>query len=79
LPTLLALVSLEMDRSDQRGDGGLINDILVLLERYQTPADLGDVGEGPEVDAIPSLRPSNKSAGSLARNETWPERRSFMI
>jgi hypothetical protein len=35
----------------------LIDGVLVSLEQYQTSVDLGAVSEGPEADAIPSLRP----------------------
>jgi hypothetical protein len=44
----------------------LINGILVLLGRYQSSVDPGAVGEGPDADAIPSLRPPNREpAGSF--------------
>jgi hypothetical protein len=36
--------------------GALIYGVLVLRERYQTSDDQGAVGEGPDVDVIPSLR-----------------------
>jgi hypothetical protein len=51
------LVLRELDGSDPKADGGLINGILVSLEQYQTPDDQGAVGEGPDADVIPPLRP----------------------
>jgi hypothetical protein len=58
-----------------RWDGGLINGFLVSLERYQASADQGVVGEGPEVDVIPSLRLPNKSQPGSADGENPPRLR----
>jgi len=60
-------------------DDAMVNGVLISLGRYQASADQGVVGESPEVDVIPSLRPTQQTSRVSGWVGSPPDSRDSMI